>query len=124
MNIKLIATREGILKLNIKCELASKSPDIDKIMKYVLDFEKNNLATIEKLKRDKAIETKKISGALKNTINAHGPITKVLIGSATKRIWGSLLTTEPIKKKFVNKPIIIGFIIGLLTEFIINYFFL
>lgn len=38
MNIKLIATREGILKLNIKYELASESPNIDKIMKYVLDF--------------------------------------------------------------------------------------
>ena len=106
MKIKLIATREGILKVNIKCELASKSPDIDKIMKYVLDFEKNNLATIEKLKRDKSIETKKISGALKNTINAHGPITKVLIGSATKRIYGSLLLDSNTQKENILKKII------------------
>ena len=49
-------------------------------------------AEIEKLKKEKLYETKRISGALKQTINAHGPITSLLIGSATKRIYGALLS--------------------------------
>jgi hypothetical protein len=40
---------------------------------------KNNLATIDKLKRGKTIDTKRINGALKCTIKAHGPITMVLM---------------------------------------------
>jgi len=35
-------------------------------------------------------QRKLINGALKQTINAHGPITKKHIGSATKRILGAL----------------------------------
>jgi hypothetical protein len=53
---------------------------------------------------------REISGALKNTIDSHGPITRELIGSASKRIAGQireaakrerdhLLTTTPRKPK-------------------------
>lgn len=34
--------------------------------------------------------TKLVSGALKDTINVHGPVTKELLTSATKRIVGQL----------------------------------
>jgi hypothetical protein len=108
MKFDLIATRKGVLMLNIRCELASPKPNPDKILSYIKEYEKKNLETIEKLRREKKIETNKIKGALKSTILAHGPITMVLIGSATKRIWGSLLVDKNalktnIFKKLVNK---------------------
>lgn len=31
-----------------------------------------------------------ISGALINTINKHGPVTKLLVGSAAKRVYGAI----------------------------------
>ena len=108
MKFNIIATREGKLKHNIKYELASESPNIDKIMIHIKQYGKDNLETIEKLRREKKIETNKIKGGLKSTIQAHGPITMVLLGSATKRIYGSLLADnntqkENIFKKIVNK---------------------
>lgn len=53
---------------------------------------KRDLFYLDKLKRTRELEVNKISGALKQTINSHGPITKELIGSATKRIWGGLIS--------------------------------
>jgi len=35
-----------------------------------------------------------VLGALRETIRAHGPITKLLIGSAAKRISGTILASE------------------------------
>lgn len=98
--MKIFKTRETKLKNKIINELITKSPDINNIMNFIHEYEKDNLETINKLKRDKLIETKKISGALKQTINAHGSITKVLIGSATKRIYGSLLDSNKKESKF------------------------
>jgi len=108
MKFDLIATREGVLMHNIRYELASPKPNPDKILAHIKQYEKKNLETIEKLRREKKIETNKIKGALKSTIHAHGPITMVLIGSATKRIYGSLLADsdtqkENVFKKLVNK---------------------
>lgn len=100
MNFNVITTREGKLKHHIKNELASENPDIDKIMNHIKQYEKDNLGAIEKLRRTKKIETNKINGALKSTIHAHGPITMVLIGSATKRIYGSLLSDTNMENGF------------------------
>ena len=100
MNFNIIATREGKLKHHIRYELASESPNIDKILIHIKQYEKDNLETIEKLRRVKKVETNKIKGALKSTIHAHGPITMVLIGSATKRIYGSLLDDTNIENGF------------------------
>jgi exopolysaccharide biosynthesis predicted pyruvyltransferase EpsI len=112
MKFNILKTRQGKLETNIQTELDSKSPDLKKIIDYVYDYEKNNLATIDKLKRDKVIQTKRISGALKSTIQAHGPITMILIGSATKRIHGSLLDNPKTEKKsFINR----------ITSFIIKW---
>lgn len=106
MKFDLIATREGVLMLNIKCELASPKPNPDKILAHIKQYEKKNLETIEKLRREKHIETNKIKGALKSTIHAHGPITMVLIGSATKRIYGSLLADNNTQKENIFKQLV------------------
>lgn len=92
MNIKLLKTRHGKLTEKIKLELEAKTPSLENILKHIDDYEQNNLNTIDKLRKEKIYETKRISGALKQTINAHGPITPTFIGSATKRIYGSLLS--------------------------------
>ena len=98
MKFNLLKTRRGKLVDNLKSELSKPKPSLDKILEIVQDYENNNLNTIEKLKRDKKYEAKRISGALKQTIHAHGPITLNLIGSATKRIYGSLLSNEQANK--------------------------
>ena len=55
--------------------------DINEIWMVFDVYQEDNLDTIDKLKRDKVYETRRISGALKQTINAHGPIT--MFGAAT-----------------------------------------
>jgi hypothetical protein len=102
MGFNLLKTRGGKLENTIKQELEKANPDLVVIMDSIYEYEKSNLATIEKLKRDKKIETNRINGALKQTIQAHGPITMTLIGSATKRIYGSILSDEK-KVSFINK---------------------
>ncbi len=92
MKFDILKTRRGKLSDRISKELSKSEPSLEELLEIVNDFEKNNLNTIEKLKKEKLYETKRISGALKQTINAHGPITPLLIGSATKRIYGSLLS--------------------------------
>jgi hypothetical protein len=93
MKFYILKTRRGRLKTKIE-ELLPKK-DIENILKAVDDYEKDNLDTIEKLKRGRSLELNKINGALRQAINAHGPITKVLIGSATKRVYGALLEPHP-----------------------------
>ena len=94
-------TRKGKLKKNIEGELKKTVPNINIILEFVDDYEKSNLDTIDNLRRDKLITIKKINGALKQTINAHGVITKLLIGSASKRIYGMLLENK--KESFLRK---------------------
>lgn len=88
---------------NIQKELESiikDSETLPLVLNAFSKYEKDNLELITKLKRSKTVETNKIKGALKQTINAHGPINARLIGSATKRIYGSLLTNEEPKFEF------------------------
>lgn len=105
MGFNLLKTRSGKLENTINIELTKSNPNVEKILDAVYEYEKANLITIEKLKRDKKIITNRISGAIKQTIQSHGPITMVLIGSATKRIYGAILSDEPNKKSFINKII-------------------
>ena len=102
MGFNLLKTRGGKLENTIKQELEKAEPDLVVIMDSIYEYEKSNLATIEKLKRDKKVETNRINGALKQTIQAHGPITMTLVGSATKRIYGSILSDEK-KESFINR---------------------
>lgn len=121
---KKIVTRKGRLESKIRAELENQKPQIGPILDAIDEFEKDNIETIEKLKRKKQLDTKRINGALKQTINAHGPITKLLIGSASKRIYGSLLTDEvEDEKKWSIKSMILGIGVGFLCS-IIFYLFL
>jgi hypothetical protein len=101
MKFDIFKTRRGKLEQKLKIELFqtinTDETLIDMILKHVDEYEKDNLETIEKLRKEKSVDTKRINGALRQTINAHGPITMLLIGSATKRIHGALI--EPTKKK-------------------------
>lgn len=105
MKFNIIKTRNGKLRNKLSNNFLNNKlteEDIDLLMSIIDDYEKANLLVIEKLRKEKKIEAKRISGALKQTIHAHGAITKVFIGSATKRIMGALLTNEK-KESFINK---------------------
>ncbi len=91
MSFNKLKTRKGRLKDKITYELKQENHNIDIILQHIEQYEKDNLETIDKLKRKRVLDAKRISGGLRQTINVHGPITKVLIGSATKRIHGALL---------------------------------
>lgn len=99
MGRKLFKTRRGKLENRIKEVLKAKKPTIEEILMAVDDYEKNNIKTIDKLKKKKSVDFNKINGALKQTINSHGPITKQYISSATKRIYGALLVDKNQSKK-------------------------
>lgn len=97
-------SREERLKNKLSGLFLNKNITPDKLNEMITavnEYEKVNLDTISKLKKDKLYETKRISGALRQTINAHGPITLNYIGSATKRIHGSLLE-NPNKDKRIT----------------------
>lgn len=119
MNFKILKTRHGKLTEKVRLELDSKKPSLENILKHIDDYEQNNLNTIDKLRKEKIYETKRISGALKQTINAHGPITPTFIGSATKRIYGSLLNNGSKEHnpyiKFHKSSFNLGVIIILVT---------
>lgn len=125
MKFDLIKTRRGKLKNNLETKLLNKivgSSEIEDILNMVDEYEKDNLDTIEKLKRNKKVELNKINGALKQSINAHGPITKILIGSASKRIYGSLLNN---KKSIKNKYFVyylMGFLLLIMLVIILCFF--
>ena len=98
MKNKIYFTRRGKLKSHLELNLLNKTVgfnEIEVILNMVDEYEKDNLDTIQKLKRYKKVELNKINGALKQSINAHGAITKILIGSASKRIYGALLDNQP-----------------------------
>jgi hypothetical protein len=106
-------TRKGRLVKKIKNEMSKEYPKVDRIIDIVEEFEKKNLKTIDKLKKEKTISLNRISGGLKQTINAHGYINRNLIGSASKRIYGALLELEKENKLKKNvKSFTLGFILG------------
>ena len=115
-------SREEKLRYKIIEELKKESPNTDRFAKIFEEFEKDNINTISKLKKVKKVTIKKISGALRQSINAHGPITKNLIGSATKRIYGSLLELEE-DKETTSKNKVIELIFALLVLLILFMYF-
>lgn len=110
-------TRYTDLLDGLKAENFSESK-IVKIVKLVDKYEKNNINVINKLKREKKLYTKRIAGALRQTITAHGSITEETIGSATKRIYGALLG---IKKNNTKIHVIYSSIILILLGFCLFY---
>jgi hypothetical protein len=104
MKFNKLKTRRGKLGVKLKQEFPLlNETELENVLLIIDSYEKDNLATIEKLKKVKLVDTKKINGALKQTIKAHGPITMVLIGSATKRIYGALLDTVKPTETKINK---------------------
>ena len=95
--------------------LNSKDISSESIYNLFLKYESNNVKQIKKLTRDKKIEVNRIKGGLKQTIKAHGPIDSKLIGSATKRIYGALLSNQAPKLVFHLN----SFVWGLITASLI-----
>lgn len=122
MSFNIIKSRRGNLISKLSAELNKKTIRQESILSIIDDYEKNNLETINKLKKERLNETKRISGALKQTINAHGSITPKLIGSATKRIYGALLKDENNKVKHEGVKIILLSVIGVVMFFLGVYF--
>lgn len=120
MRFNILKSRRGKLEGKLYLELKNETPSVNNILDIVDDYEKGNLETIKKLRKNKIIDTKRISGGLKSTIHAHGPITEKLIGSATKRIYGTLLDGST-KPKYSNRDIIdkILVIIAMITLLIL-----
>jgi hypothetical protein len=110
MSFNILKTRRGKLIHKITKELENSNPSTEVLINIFNEYESSNLDTIKKLKRERSIESKKITGALKQCIKAHGPITLQFLGSATKRISGALLTDKT--KKVTIKIPLINFIIG------------
>lgn len=120
---KAFKTRDGRLKHKINEELKKPIPNVDEIFKSVVEYESDNLKTIKKLKRVRKVDGDKINSAIKETIAAHGPITKELIGSATKRILGILLTNETtteVDNRIPFKTVLISLIIGIIIGLLLN----
>ncbi len=93
----------------------SKDISSESIYNLFLKYESNNVKQINKLTRNRKIEVNRIKGGLKQTIKAHGPIDSKLIGSATKRIYGALLSNETTKFQFHLN----SFVWGLITASLI-----
>lgn len=90
---KLVSTTVNRIRRMVE----SGNPDWDKIEHMVQSLVENKEKQIEYYKarsiprqREFFVTEKAIAGALRSTINAHGPITKAWIASATKRLYGAL----------------------------------
>tara|TARA_Y100000389_G_scaffold42931_1_gene37564 strand:- start:4171 stop:4542 length:372 start_codon:yes stop_codon:yes gene_type:complete len=114
-------TRRSRLKHRIMGELSRTNPNIDTVIDIFEEFESDNINSINKLKRKKKVTLKKISGALKQSISAHGPITKELIGSASKRIYGNILDSENNIDKINIRDIIFGFVLCVILFLAVNW---
>lgn len=101
--------RSKKLESEIKSILGD-SDNVHEVFNLFIKYEESNLKTIDKLSKERLVERNRIKGALKQTINAHGPINMQLIGSATKRISGALITS----KKSNPNPNFNSFIWGLI----------
>lgn len=87
--MKIMKTRRD--KLRDKLSQKVDADKIEDVLLMVDEYEKANLAIISNLSRKRIVDARKITGGLKQCINSHGPITKDLIGSATKRIMGAMM---------------------------------
>jgi len=96
-----------IQELCNKGELSAKN-----IVNLFKKYEESNLNKIKKLNKRRSFEHNRIKGGLRQTINAHGAITKELIPSATKRISGALITNENIIPRIAFNSFVWGVIIG------------
>ena len=95
-------TRRDKLESNLRDRFTNITDnDIKYICDLFEDYEKNNLKTIEILKREKKVEIRKINGAIKQFLNVHPKLTYDLINSLGKRVYGAILSDKK-KKTFVQ----------------------
>jgi hypothetical protein len=106
-------------KLESELIKVSGSSDVDDLFNLFVKYEQSNLKKIDKLTRERLVERNRIKGALKQTINAHGPIDMRLIGSATKRVCGALITNVEPKPKSNFNSFVWGVIVGSLLVLLI-----
>jgi hypothetical protein len=104
-------TRKARLLYEIESELKVKNPNSERLLDIFEQYEGDNIDLINKLKKKKRSVLNKINGAIKQSINAHGPITTSNFGSAAKRIYGSLLEEESEDEINYLKIFFINFII-------------
>lgn len=102
MKISVFKSRRSKLKEKLKSVIQSRE-DINTILGYVDEYENANLNTIAKLKREKIVEIRRINGAIKQFLNNHPILTKELIGSLSKRIYGQLLANKKQKENIIKK---------------------
>jgi hypothetical protein len=102
------------LDIEIQGLLKNKTITSDEIINVFMKYEDINIKTIDKLNKPRLVERNKIKGALRQSINAHGAIDMRLIGSATKRITGALITNEEPKSKPNFNSFVWGIAVGLL----------
>ena len=104
-------TRKARLLYEIESELRAKNPKPERLLDVFEQYEGDNIDLINKLKKKKRPVLNKINGAIKQSINAHGPITMSNFGSAAKRVYGSLLEEESENEFNYLKIFFINFII-------------
>lgn len=116
----MFKNRKKDLIIRLERDINKKNIDIREILLSIDYYEKDNLDTITKLRKEKKVEMTKINGAISQSINAHGAITKTLIPSCSKRIYGALMVNPNTKDKITPisiRDIIIGFTVGLIISF-------
>lgn len=114
----LLKTRRGRLYAKLVTKFNPSPEALAMLMKIFDEYEKDNLDTIEKLKRERKTELNKINGALRQALNAHPVITKELIGSISKRIYGAMLNNAKTPTSNISKKQIIITIILILSYLI------
>lgn len=112
-------SRDEILKSKL-VTLLNDNKKVEGVIECLKEYESANLITIDKLSRIKKLDIKKISGALKQCIQAHGSITENYIPSAAKRIYGSIMLEDNCVPDNVKPFSIRGIILGMLIYGIIH----
>jgi hypothetical protein len=119
-------TKQSKLVIKITEELNKPKPRVEKIIEIFNTQENLDIKEFKNLQRERRFEVERINNGLRQCIAAHGPITKELIGSASKRIYGMCLTNPSEKKvsnssnKFFFRDILIGIIIATVIFTLIN----
>lgn len=112
MKITKFLTRRNKLESNLRDRLSNKKIT-DNDINYICDlfdyYEKNNLKMITTLKREKKVEIRKINGAIKQFLHVHPILTKELINSLGKRVYGAILSDNKKKTIIQHLKSIIGF---------------
>ncbi len=93
-------TRRGKLKNGLS-EIIDKEK-LEQVLVLVDEYEKDNLATIDKLNRKRIVDLKRIKGGIKQAFHAHPILTKEMTGSIAKRVYGAMLENKGEENKLFS----------------------